>query len=383
MLSVLIASLFLVFPAFILYLVHNQNWANRLGAILLCYAAGLILGNSGVLPENAVSLQNTLSEVAIAIGLPLLLFSLNIKAWFSMAGKAMLSLFLAMTSVVAMTTLLILMWPFGDLSDTEQFAGLAVGVYTGGTPNLAAIKVGLSIPDDRYILFHTFDTLLGATYLLFMLAAGKQVFGRLLPAFKAQQPSLSTEETDITNEDYREFFHRPYWIDTLKALGVSVLIVSISMGLAEIVPINNTAAFIIVCLTTLGLLASLVPAVNQLKASYKAGMYLIYVFSFVVASMADFSNTEILNPTVFLYILAVIVFSLVMHALLCRLFNVDMGTFMVTSVACICSPPFVPMIAKTLGNPTLLISGFTTGLVGYAVGNYLGISLALILAPYL
>ncbi|MFT6261548.1 MAG: putative membrane protein [Bermanella sp.] len=37
------------------------------------------------------------------------------------------------------------------------------------------------------------------------------------------------------------------------------------------------------------------------------------------------------------------------------------------------------MIVKALKNPNVLISGMTTGIIGFALGNYLGISLALFL----
>jgi len=70
---------------------------------------------------------------------------------------------------------------------------------------------------------------------------------------------------------------------------------------------------------------------------------------------------------------------LLLHAILCKLARIDSDTFMVTSVAAVCSPPFVPMMARALGNPGTMLSGMTTGIVGYALGNYLGISLALYL----
>ncbi len=37
------------------------------------------------------------------------------------------------------------------------------------------------------------------------------------------------------------------------------------------------------------------------------------------------------------------------------------------------------VLMKALGNPGVLLSGMTTGIIGYALGNYLGVSLALLL----
>jgi uncharacterized membrane protein len=64
---------------------------------------------------------------------------------------------------------------------------------------------------------------------------------------------------------------------------------------------------------------------------------------------------------------------------LCRLLRVDVDTFLITSVAAIMSPAFVPMVARSLKNPGILMSGMATGILGFAIGNYLGISVALLL----
>jgi len=42
----------------------------------------------------------------------------------------------------------------------------------------------------------------------------------------------------------------------------------------------------------------------------------------------------------------------------------------------------VPMMARALGNPSMILSGMTTGIIGYALGNYLGITLALVLQRF-
>ena len=52
---------------------------------------------------------------------------------------------------------------------------------------------------------------------------------------------------------------------------------------------------------------------------------------------------------------------------------------MITSVAAVASPPFVPLMARALRNPGAMLPGMTTGVIGYALGSYLGISLGLYL----
>ena len=45
----------------------------------------------------------------------------------------------------------------------------------------------------------------------------------------------------------------------------------------------------------------------------------------------------------------------------------------------LCSPPFVPPVVGAMKNKKVLISGIAIGLVGYAVGTYLGVLIAYIL----
>ena len=106
---------------------------------------------------------------------------------------------------------------------------------------------------------------------------------------------------------------------------------------------------------------------------------MIYVFCFLVATMATLSDIARVGSTITVFVLGTVAGSLLLHALLCKLAGVDSDTFMVTSVSAICSPPFVPLLVKALGNPGVMLSGMTTGIIGYALGNYLGVSLALLL----
>ena len=63
-----------------------------------------------------------------------------------------------------------------------------------------------------------------------------------------------------------------------------------------------------------------------------------------------------------------------------RLAGIDADTVLITSTAAICSPPFVPLTAAAIGNRDLIAPGITTGILGYALGNYLGVFVARMLA---
>jgi hypothetical protein len=84
-------------------------------------------------------------------------------------------------------------------------------------------------------------------------------------------------------------------------------------------------------------------------------------------------------PALVLWVGVVIFGSMTLHLLLAALFRIDTDTVIITSVAAICSPPFVPLVAGALHNREIIVGGLTSGIIGYALGNYLGITCALVL----
>jgi hypothetical protein len=73
-------------------------------------------------------------------------------------------------------------------------------------------------------------------------------------------------------------------------LTVCHCIFAVGGGLSMLVPNHMVMVVVILTITTLGILASLIPAVNRIDKTFESGMYLILIFSIVVASMADVRN---------------------------------------------------------------------------------------------
>lgn len=375
--NALFALAFVVAPALIVYLCGRFKPLRKIGAVLLCYAAGVAVGNLGVLPEGFAPVQSTMADVSVALALPLLLFSIDVRAWFKVAGKGMLCMALAALSIIAVTFALQLAFRPGR-PDAWQLAGLAVGVYTGGTPNLAAIKAAIGVANDTYILFHTYDAVISFVYIVVMASVARPLLLRVarMRGFEraAEAPSA---DGDGPGDEAGIAFREPGVVRGLALASLlSAAIVGVSAFLGSLAPGAGGTAVTILAVTTLALAASFVGPVRRVRHTFQAGMYVIYVFCFVVASMTRLDSLVRVDWAVLGYVSASIFGSLILHAILSRLAGIDADTFIVTSVSAICSPPFVPVLADALKNRAVLMTGLTTGLVGYAVGNYLGVSVA-------
>ena len=372
---------YLLFPGVIIYLCLRYPILDKIGMIILCYAAGLTLGNIGLLPMGIQGIQETICEVTVALSLPLLLFSLDLKQWVGLAGKTLLSMVLATGSIilVSMAGFLLI-----NGVDNWKLVGMAVGVYTGGTPNLAAIKTALDVDPELFLTFHTYDILVTLFCVVFFITIAQQVCHLFLPKFTPLKTNPDNE-MDLQGEE-TDSFKGILAPKVLKGLGASLLlslaIVGVSLGLSQLVPKAQSTAVTILMITSLGIGASFVPAVQKTAKTFQLGMYLIMIFCLTVSSMSTLDRLADLNMPLLSYVILCVFGSLALHALLCRIFKIDTDTFIITSASAICSPPFVPVVAAALKNRAIILSGLTTGIIGYAVGNYLGITMAYIVKSF-
>lgn len=369
---------FVFFPLIILLLCNRFKIMNRIGPVVLAYVFGLIIGNTDILPGSFENIQNILTMVTIPLALPLLLFSSDLKRWLHLAPRALISMIAGLVSVVIMV-FIGTFW-FGDkIPDAWKVGGMLIGVYSGGTPNLGAIKTALDVNPDIFIMTHTYDLILSAIFLLFLMTVGKKVFSFILPAFFGESKG-DGEEYDFNGKELFWGLHKKYYtVSLLKGFGLAVLIFAFGGGLSLILPESIQMTVVILTITSLGILFSLVPSINKLEKTYELGMYFILIFSLTVASMADISQLTKISHSLFYFVALAVFGSLIVHVFLSRIFNIDTDTVIVTSTALICSPPFVPVVAGAINNRQVILSGISVGIIGFAIGNYLGIFIAYLL----
>jgi uncharacterized membrane protein len=132
-----VALIYILGPVLLLYACKKSSWLNNFGTVGLGYVLGIILGNSGLINVNMKPLQETISSVTIALALPLLLFSINIKQWSRLALKTSLAMILGIISVMIIIALghYILQ---DEIKECWKVAGLMVGVYIGASANMAS-----------------------------------------------------------------------------------------------------------------------------------------------------------------------------------------------------------------------------------------------------
>jgi uncharacterized membrane protein len=417
---IILVVFYFAFPVVIIFFSKKWTFLQKLGTIVLAYLFGLILGSSGILPRGGdeykaasqgkppipsqvleqlisegklkesdrfvnqvAAVQDLIPTLIVPLAFPLLLFSMNIKRWLKYAGKGFVSVVLALISGIVMVTIGFFIWK-NSIPESWKLAGMFEGIYAGATANFVALKLALDVDPNLFILVNTYDMLVGAFLVLFFITVAPKLFRLILPTYTADK-GISIEDESMVKEienleDFSGMFKKETFLPLLKALGLSVIIFALSGGLSLLFPKLPQMVVVILSVTTLAILASLIESINKIQKTFQLGMYFILVFSLVLASMADLKtifNIGMIN--LILFISWCYFGSLLLHLLLARIFRVDADNFLITAAAFIFSPPFVPLVASKLKNRDVIVTGITGGIIGFVLGNYLGILLAHIL----
>lgn len=385
--TIVIVLFYCLFPAFVLWLCRKVTVFNKLGPILTLYIIGAIIANIGILPHNETlaSVQNILSNAMVPLAIPLMLFSFTFHK-----GDTKDQLIAMVTGLFAVIIAVAAGYPiFGKyINDGPKVAGMFTACLTGGTVNMASVSQMLGVDGQTYALLNTYDMIVSFVYLIFIMSFGIKLARKFLPVKTLDPKTFDKKMVDklLKEEEnpYRGLWTRRGIIDAGVLLGSTVVVIGLSalFGMLMSKLLEGTfMMFFILAITTISIGASFIKSIHNRHYGNEIGMYFIYIFSLVVASMAD---VRTLDFTGVFYIIGLLAFmeivSLSLQLLSAKLFNVDADTAVIASVTYINSPPFVPMIATSMKNSRVIMPGLSIGIVGYAVGNYLGVLIAQLLS---
>lgn len=383
----IILALYIVFPILIIEAFKRWTIVQKIGTVVLAYAVGIIASLCGVFnfatPEVAESfskLQSTIMSVAVPLAIPLMLFNCDFKLWTKSLPKTAWALVTGIVAVIIASISGYFIFR-NNVPEIAKVTGMMAGIYTGGTMNFNALGAALNVDRSVMAIVLAFQMVITTPYIFFLLGGGYKIFRKLLPykdiTHKGRMDEDQVETADV--ENYRGMFEKKNFIGMMKGLGLSVIFLAVGAGLALLITGTLNELVVILTITTLSIIASFFKPIRELPKTFELGMFFILIFSVIVASMFDINSVNGGSLYIGGFVLWIIGISVGLHLLLCRIAKVSGDLFCVCQVGLLCSPPFVPPIAGAMKNKKVLISGIVVGLVGYAIGTYLGALLAWVL----
>lgn len=329
---------------------------------------GMALSNSGILPGES-PVYRFLQSTGVSLGIVLILTSVDVRS-IVQAGPTMLAAFAlgaVGTGIGAIVAGFVLQGQIGE--ETWKLSGQFTGTYTGGGVNFAALARAFDTSSDLFTAAIAADVILTAIWMAACLAV-PVVLGK--PKQEATDERASEDAPKTTTMTLERSLHSSgHPVSILDAAGIVVVALAALVGarvLAELLPIFPEVLW----LTSLALILAQIPAVKRLSGTALIGNYLVLLFLASNGAQSVVQNIVRVGPAVFYFAcVTVAIHGLVIFAA-GRLFKLDFGTLAIASQANVGGAASAMAMASARGYGDRLLPGVAVGLLGYAVGNYLG-----------
>ena len=384
----IIIALYILVPVLIIECFKRLKWMQKVGTVVAAYAVGIIFALTGFVHFEAGTdaalafgkLQSTIMSVAVPLAIPLMLFNCDFKLWTKALPKTIWSLTGGIIAVLMAVVSGYFIFHTPDIPEFNKVAAMMTGIYTGGTMNFNALGASLGVDKTLMAIVLAFEMVLTTPYIFFIIGGGYKVFRKILPYEDVTRKGRKDEDVETKDvENYRGMFDRKNVGGMFIGLGLSVLFLAIGAGLALLITGKLNELVVILTITTLAIIASFFKKVRELPKTFELGMFFILIFSVIVASLFDIHSVNGGSLMIGCFVGWVMIIAALIHLLFCRIAHVSGDLFCVSQIALLCSPPFVPPVVGAMQNKKVLISGIVIGLVGYAIGTYLGVAIAYVL----
>lgn len=366
-----LAALIAVVTALAFWLDRHVSFFSKIGASILTLAFGAILSNTGIVPGKS-PVYDTISGPVTSLAIAWLLLSVDLRA-LKQVGPRMLAAFgLACVGTILGAFLGAVAFSHELGVNTWKMAGVFTGTYTGGSLNFVAVGKGVGLPDSVWAGTTAADALTGGIWMAANL---------ILPLWLVRfYPPVPKEALELGDEAANNGGHPHPFFDpaSVSALDLGVLL---AVGLSLLVAADLTSRLIpqvpsILWLTTYALIVGHTPLFRKAEGALQLGTVLLHLFFVVIGIWSQVGQIIAVGVVVFYYTATVIgSHGLVLYGV-GRLLGLDLGTLSVASQAAVGGPSTALAVAVGRDWPGLVLPGIIVGLVGYAVGNYLGFGVA-------
>lgn len=375
MLFVIFSALIFGIPLIIQRFKHKIPLSDFFSPIVLCYAAGILLSIINKERDNLFfNVASWISQVSILVAIPLLLYGSSSIKQLSGYKRLGLSFFFASVSS-AISCFTVAWWFKNDTASFAQVGSMLTGLYIGGTPNMQAIGFALKGDPKLTVQLTAADALVGGSYLVLLTSIVPVITSYILPSFK--KPVNHDEEFSTSTPPKME-----RW-DYLILIFFTVAWLAILLGLLYAGNLLENTAIILFFITGISIVFSFFKFIAKRSAiSFTLGEYLLLVFALSLSIQGKWSDITRGSNLLFIITAVSMYSSIGLHLILSKLFGIDRDTFLISSTAAIYGPPFVTQIATVIKNKYLMMPGILAGLLGYALGNYIGLAVYYLLVTF-
>jgi uncharacterized membrane protein len=365
-----LATLIAFTVALAFWLDRQVRFFSKVGASLLALAFGAILSNAGLVPATS-PVYDAISGPVTNLAIAWLLLSVDLRVLKTVGPRTLGAFALACAGTMAGAFIGAVAFSHQLGDNTWRMAGVFTGTYTGGSLNFVAVGKAVGLPDSVWAGTTAADALTGGLWLAANLTVPLWL-ARVFPPIPAS--ALDPGEGAGRGTQAHPFFDTA----AVSATGLAMLLAA---GLGLLVAADLTAKVVpqvpsILWLTTYALILGHTRPFARAEGTMQLGTLLLHVFFVVIGIWSRVSEIVAVGIVVFYYTATVVgIHGLITYGV-GRLLKLDLGTLSVASQAAVGGPSTALAVAVAREWPGLVLPGVILGLLGYAVGNYLGFGVA-------
>lgn len=362
---------------------EHKKWFGKLSGILVTMISMSLLSMAGIVPVASnpaikVDVYEMVFSYFIPISIPMLLFSTNILKIIKESGKLLVAYIIGAIGIVIGC---FIAYSFIDLGeDSGNTAGVIAATLIGGSVNfIAAAKILNFSTNPMFTATIAVDNFVSNLYTLFLFLTPSIIF---LSRFfvKPKKENLEDNEEKLQEEKF------PI---TLERIAVSLFIAALIAGLGSMIapPLQNLLQtdlnLSLLLITIFAVVAANVfpkSLVALEKTSFSLGMWMMYVFLAVIGAATNLEQIFTIGPSVLLFYITIMLFHFVFLVSLAKIFKLDVYEVVVSSAANIMGPSVAAPMAASMGRKKLVTPGILVGILGYVIGTFIGVSIAMYLS---
>lgn len=345
---------------------ENTRWGRRVSGVGLILIFTIAASHFGIIPRSA-PVYGTIWTYLVPMAIALFLLKADLIRVVSEGGRVLIAFLAGMvgTALGALLAGLIL-----DIGPNEaSLAAIFSATYTGGSLNFVAVAEAIGFNDKSQLAASlAIDNILGVSFIIGLnLAAGWKYIQSHFP-WRAEGLVVLGAAPEAENDGSITLN------GLLVGLAVAATVVALSEGLASWVGFPQYSLLILTVLMTL--VATLGSRfVSGLRGEEIIAMIFMYLFFAIIGAGADIYGMLAAAPALFVMVLMIFAMHLIFLLAAGKIFKLNYGELIIASLACVGGPPIAAAIAILFKWRNLVIPGILTGILGYVLGNFIGIGL--------
>ncbi len=319
-------------------------------------------------------MYDTFKTFAVPLFIVLMLLDINIKEAMKVAWRGAVVLVIGSVGVVVGAVVSFVIFRSGLPADAWSGFGALAGSWIGGTGNLAAVAESLDTPPEQLGLVVIVDNFVYLAYFPLILVCKRwaKPFNRWTGVSQAQLDRFSETMQQVERKT-----HEVHFRDILTLLGWAFVAMLAANWLASLVPplppVLTQKTWALLLVTSFGIALSATP-LQKVPGTEPLAMAFVYIYMTMIGASADLRQLgggQFFLIAGFLTITVHLLFVLVGA----KIMKLDISMAAVASVAAVGGAASAPVAAGYHREELVPIS-IMLALIGYALGNYLGVATA-------